>query len=93
MTFTELERILAVEGILTTRQTIKATVNRWKKTGSVRDCPRSGPPQKVPDVHHRCIDDAMAENDELTASDLKDILVKRFGVDKVQYSVRTIARL
>ena len=58
-----------------------------------RDCPRSGPPQKVPDVHHRCIDDAMAENDELTASHLKDILVKRFGVDKVQYSVRTIARL
>ena len=70
MTFTELERILAVEGILTNCQTIKATVNRWKKTGSVRDRPRSGPPQKVPDGHHRCIDDAMAENDELTASDL-----------------------
>ena len=35
----------------------------------------------------------MAETDKLTASDLKDILVKIFGVDKVQYSVRTIARL
>ncbi len=32
-------------------------------------------------------------NDELTASDLKDILVKMFGADKVQYSGRTIARL
>ena len=30
----------------------------------------------MPDVHRRCTDDAMAENDELTASDLKDILVK-----------------
>ena len=38
-TFTELERILALEGILTTHQTIKATVNRWKKTGSVNDVP------------------------------------------------------
>ena len=92
-TFTELERILATEGILTTRQTIKATITRWQKTGSVRDCPRSGPPQMVPEVHYRCIDDAMMNNDELTASDLKDILVKMFGADKVQYSVRTIARL
>ena len=44
-------------------QTIKATVNRWK-TGSVNDCPRSGPPKKVPEDHYRCIDNAMAENDK-----------------------------
>ena len=35
----------------------------------------------------------MAENDKLTASDLKSILVKRFGADKMLYSVRTVARL
>ena len=35
----------------------------------------------------------MAENDELTAPDLKSILVRRFGADKVLYSVRTVARL
>ena len=92
-TFTELERILALEGILTTRQTIKATVNRWKKTGNVNDRPRSGPPKKVPEDHYRCIDNAMAENDELTASDVKEVLIKKFGADKVQYSVRTIGRL
>ena len=89
----ELERILALEGILTTRQTIKATVNRWKKTGSVNDRPRSGPPKKVPEDHYRCIDNAMAENDELTPSDAKEVLIKKFGADKVQYSVRTIGRL
>ena len=32
-------------------------------------------------------------NDELTASDLKGILIKRFGAEKVQYGVRTIARV
>ena len=57
------------------------------------NCPRSGLPLKVPEAHYECIDDAMVENDELTATDLKDILVKRFGSDKVQYSIRTIARL
>ena len=44
---------------------------------------------KVPDVHYHCIHEAMAMN-ELTASDLKDILTKRFGADKVQHGVRTI---
>ena len=92
-TFTELERVLAREGILTTCQTIKATIDRWQKTGSVRDCPRSGPPRKVPEEHYRCIDDVMAENDELTASDLKSILWCRFGADEVLYTVRTVARL
>ena len=54
---------------------------------------RSGLPKKVPEDHYRCIDNAMAENDELTASDVKEVLVKTFGADKVQYSIRTIGRL
>ena len=59
----------------------------------MNDCPRSGPPKKVPEDHYRCIDNAMAENDKLTASDVKEVLIKKFGVDKVQYSIRTIGRL
>ena len=47
----------------------------------------------MPEDHYRCIDNAMAENDELTASDVKEVLVKTFGADKVQYSIRTIGRL
>jgi len=39
-----------------------------------RDLPKSGPPAKVPESHARCIDDAMADDDELTACDLKGIL-------------------
>ena len=41
---------------------------------SVNDCPRSGLPKKVPEDHYQCIDNAMAENDELTASDVKGVL-------------------
>lgn len=73
--------------------TIKATITSWQKTGSVRDFPRSGPPQKVPELHYHCIDKAMTKNDELTASDLKDILSKKCVAEKVQYSSRTITRL
>ena len=45
------------------------------------DSPQSGPPRKVPEDHIRCIDDAMADNDELTAADLKDILAKKFQLE------------
>ena len=54
---------------------------------------RSGPPVKVAEEHYHCIDEAKTRNDELTASDLKDTLIKRFGAKKVQYGVRTIARV
>ena len=59
----------------------------------MRDRPRSGPPKKVPETHYRCIDEVMSENDELTASVLKDILKKKFGAEDVRYGTRTIARL
>ena len=83
----------AMEGIVTTHQTIKSTITRWQKTGSVRDLSSSGPPKSIPESHYRCIDEAMTRNDELTASALKDILTKKFAAANVQYGVRTIARL
>ena len=92
-TLAQMRRILALEGIITTSMTISNTISRWHLTKSTRDCPKSGPPAKVPESHSRCIDDTMADNDELTASDLKDILIKEFGVEKVQYGERTIARI
>ena len=76
MTMTRIARVLAMEGIVTTRQTIKRTITRWQKTGNVRDLPRSGPPKRVPESHYCCIDKAMTETDEITASTLKDILTE-----------------
>ena len=93
LSWSKMERTLSQEGIITTRQTIKNTINRWLKTGSVIDMPRTGAPKKVPLTHYRCIDEAMSTNDELTATDLKDILTKKFGEEKAKYSTRTIARI
>ena len=49
--------------------------------------------KKVPESHYRCIDDTMTHDDELTASSLKDILIKKFGAENVKYGIRTIARI
>ena len=92
MTMTSIERTLAMEGIHTTRQTVKNTIERWKKTRDVTDCLRTGFLVKAPNDHYHCIDEAIAMNDELTVSDLKDILTKRFDADKIQSDVRTITR-
>ena len=81
-----------MEGIITTCHTIRNTITRWQKTGSVQECPRSGPPKKVPESHTQSIDDAMTKNDELTASALKDVLTKKYGAENVPYEIRTIAR-
>ena len=78
-----------MEGIITTCHTIRNTITRWQKTGSVQECPRSGPPKKVPESHTQSIDDAMTKNDELTASALKDVLTKKYGEENVQYGIRT----
>ena len=91
--WTTLERMLALEGLITTRQTIKRTITRWQNNGSTVDSPQSRPSRKVPEDHIQCINDAMADNNELTAEDFKDIPTKKFGPHRVCYGERTIARI
>ena len=93
VTIAQVKRDLALEGIMTTHETVKNTITRWLATGNVCDRPRSGPPKKVPEAHYRCIDDAMAQNDELTASALMEILKKIFGAENVPYGTRTVSRI
>ena len=92
-TLAQMRRVLALEGIVTTSPTISNTISRWRLTKNTRDLPKSGTPAKVLESHARFIDDAMAANDELTACDLKDLLVTKFGADNVHYGERTIARI
>ena len=47
----------------------------------------------MPERHAQCIDDGVADNDELTAYDLKDMLVTTLGADNVQYGERTMGRI
>ena len=88
----EIRRTLAREGVITTHHTITNTITRWQTTGSVQDRPQIGQVKAIPETHYRFIDAAMAENDELTASDLKVMLAKEFGEEKATYSERTVAR-
>ena len=55
--------------------------------------PRSGFQKKVTESHYRCIRDEMAQDDELTASCLKNILNKRFSAENVKYGIRAIASM
>ena len=89
----QIVHMLGAEGILTTSQTVMRTLTRWKETGSYEDRPKSGRPKTVPETHYRFIDEKMAENDELTASDLMELLVDKFGRFECSYSLRTIARV
>ena len=91
ITKAEIRRTLASEGVFTSHQTITNTITRWQETRSIQDRSRIGQVKKIPPAHYRFIDAAMADNDELTASDLKSKLSKEFG-EQTTYSVRTIAR-
>ena len=86
-----IRRILLAEGVYTMHPTVVRTIRRFEETGQIKDRKKSGRPKTVPESHYRFIDEAMAENDELTASDLLDKLRKKFG-DEVRYSKRTLAR-
>ena len=88
-----LERMLALEGVITTCPTIKRTITRWQKTGNTTDSPSSGPPRNIPKDHNRCINDEMANKNELIAADLKGILTEKFGPHHAQYGLRTIAQI
>ena len=92
-TASQIKRALAQERDFTALQTIKDTITRWQEIGSVLDRPQNGQAKMIPLSHYRFIDDAMAENDEHTAGDLKKLLVDKFGEDKMTYIKRTISRV
>ena len=66
---TQIARIMQEEGTKTTNQAVQRTILRWKETGGYKDRPKT-----VPEEHYRTTDAEMAKNDELTASDLLQIL-------------------
>ena len=88
----EIRRTLAREGVFTTHQTITNTITRWQVTGSDQDRAHIGQVKAIPPAHCSFIDAAMANNHELTASDLKMLLAKEFREEKAAHSERTVAR-
>ena len=72
------------------RQTIRDTIKRYEKTGSVMDMPQPGRPKLLNHDHFVAIDNLMDENNELTTNKLKDKLLEQFP--DLVVSERTIAR-
>ena len=74
---------MAQEGVFTTVQTIKNTIARWEETGTVRDQPRMRRRVTVLQSHYHFIDEAMAENDDCTTSEINYSLLNRSNANKV----------
>ena len=90
-TAAEIRRILLAEGVLTTHTTVQRTLSRYRETGSFQDRKKSGRPKTVPQHHYKYIDELMAADDELTASDLYEKLKEKYH-EEVCYSKRTASR-
>ena len=88
----QIQRIMQSEGVQTSYQTVQRTIQRWKETGNYKDRSRKGGVKRVLEEHYRFIDEAMSKKDELTASDLMDMMQDKFGHEAIRYSLRTLAR-
>ncbi len=67
-------------------------VKKYKQTGSVADHRTYKPPRKLQDTHYRFIDDAMVENEELSAPKLHQMLETAFPELKISESTVKRAR-
>jgi transposase len=90
-TAAEIRRILLAEGVSTTHTTVQRTLSRYWETGLFQDRKKSGRPKTVPQHHYEYIDELMAADDELTASDLYEKLKEKYH-EEVCYSKRTASR-
>ena len=61
---------LLEEGVAVYKKLLCLNICKYKLTGSVADRRIYKPPKKLNDAHYRFIDNAMAENDELSAPKL-----------------------
>ena len=87
----EIRDRLHEEGIVVSLVTLYKLLHREKETGSVLDKARSPVWRYLSNHHYVFIDNALAENDELTAKQLKDIMVQKWA-DLKNISLTTIKR-
>ena len=66
----DIHQHLLVEGIVVSKNSLCVLICKCKITGSVADDRKKKQPQKFQDEHFHFVNDVMAENDELTSSQL-----------------------
>ena len=82
---------LLAEGIKVLKKSLCVLIGQYKRTGSVADERKTRRPRKLGDEHLRFIDDAMAENDELTSSQLYNMFQEQYP--EVSVSISMIKRV
>ena len=76
---------LSEEGIQVSKKSLCLLIKKYKNTGSVADACKARRPRKLQE-HYRFIDDAMAENDQLTSRQLHQSLQEAFPEVEVSIS-------
>ena len=85
----DIQAHLLVEGTVISKKTLCVLI---QKLGSVADERRKKRPRKLQDEHYRFVDDVMAENDELTSSQLYNVFTCKEMYPEVSVSISTIKR-
>ena len=86
----EIRKRLMQEGVQISRTSLYNLWRKYRDTGTVVDRHRRKQPSKLNADHYRFIDDAMAENDELTARRLREKLEDRWP--GISVSLSTVKR-
>ena len=89
---TKITELLAEEGIKASRSAVSLFLSRYGQSGDLNDAPRSGRKKLLNEAHVSFIDEKMKENDELTASELKEKLAKEFDMNVSLSTIRQTRR-
>ena len=87
----DIQAHLLAEGIEVSKKSLCVLIGKYKRMGSVADERKTRRPRKLGDEHLRFIDDAMAENDELTSSQLYNMFQEQYP--EISVSISTIKRV
>ena len=68
---------LQADGIIS-KKSLCVLIDKYKRTGSVADERKMKRPRKLQDEYFRFVDDAMAENDELTSLQLYNLFREKY---------------
>ena len=86
----KIKKRLEEDGIFVSRRALFKLFAKYARTGTVADLPRAARPRKLSTEQYRFLDEAMTENDELTARKLRAMLEARWPETVV--SLPTIKR-
>ena len=87
----EIRKRLAEENISISLQSLFNLLRKYKDTGHLLDLPRKAKPKKLNDEMRKFLNEALSENDELTARKARSLLMDKWP--DLRVSIPTIKRI